>query len=586
MLAKHGARFLAKSNRRVHADGVDRALLLKQTFASEPRLDAKDLGAYYTDDAVARFLTRWAVRSGKDVVLDPSAGGGVFLIAAHQRLRDLKARSVPSVHGVEIDERTHAVTSTLLGTEFRMPPDHLKRADFFAIEPCELPAMTAVVGNPPFIRYQRFAGADRDRALRRAAAQGVDLSKLASSWAPFVVHSTAFLAPGGRLAMVLPQELGHASYARPVLTFLAKNFAHLHLVTFQRALFPHLNEDTLLLLAEGRRNPDGRLSEATLHDLAGPQALESFTPTEQSGVNLNGFLRGQHRLTEFFLSESVRSLYTHVRAIGLAQTIGKFADIGIGYVSGRNDFFHPPAEAVRQYRIPARYLRRAVLRGSALRGLEFTDDDWRQASTRGDAGHLLKLSGTAALPDAVRSYLASGETDNVHLAYKCRVRPVWYAVPHVYESDGFLTYMNGSQTRLVANAASAVAPNTLHLVRLHPQSRLGIYDLAARWLSSLTQLSVEIEGHALGGGMLKLEPKEAESVLLPCGQQAEVLRPETAQEFDIRLRSGETAKARGLADELYLHNELGLSLRECDLLHNASLALRNRRMQRKQEATP
>lgn len=569
----------------MHPESVEQALLIKQPFIGEPRSDAKSLGAYYTDEEVARFLVRWAVRSAKDIILDPSAGGGVFLIAAQQRLRDLKARSVPAVYGVEIDAGTHSGTSAQLGAEFRIPPEHLRCADFFAIAPCELPAMTAVVGNPPFIRYQRFAGSDRNRALRCAAAQGVDLSKLASSWAPFVIHSTAFLAPGGRLAMVLPQELGHASYARPLLTFLAQNFANLHLVTFQRALFPQLNEDTLLLLAEGRRPPDGRLSDATLHDLAGPLALRSFIPTAQSGVSLNGFLRGQHRLTEFFLSEPVRRLYTHLKALGLAQAIGKYADIGIGYVSGRNGFFHPSDDAVRKYGIPSRYLRRAVLRGSALRGLEFTEDDWRQASTRGDAGRLLKLAGSAPLPDAVRAYLTSGEADNVHRAYKCSVRNFWYAVPHVYVADGFLTYMNGAQTRLVANAASAVAPNTLHLVRLHPQSRLGIYDLAARWLSSLTQLSVEIEGHAMGGGMLKLEPKEAENVLIPCGQQTDILQPETAQEFDVYLRSDETARARRLADELYLRNEIGLSAHECNQLQNAALALRNRRMQRKHITT-
>jgi len=33
--------------------------------------------------------------------------------------------------------------------------------------------------------------------------------------------------------------------------------------------------------------------------------------------------------------------------------------------------------------------------------------------------------------------------------------------------------------------------------------------LAALWQTLLTRLSAEIEGHALGGGMLKIEPSEA-----------------------------------------------------------------------------
>jgi hypothetical protein len=37
---------------------------------------------------------------------------------------------------------------------------------------------------------------------------------------------------------------------------------------------------------------------------------------------------------------------------------------------------------------------------------------------------------------------------------------------------------------------------------------------AVAWQSSLTRLSTEIEGHPLGGGMLKLEPREAGQLLL------------------------------------------------------------------------
>jgi hypothetical protein len=346
-------------------------------------------------------------------------------------------------------------------------------------------------------------------------------------------------------------------------------------------LFPHLSEDTVLLLADDRRSSDGRFADATLHDLSGPEALDDFSPDQRKGTDLAGFFRGNHRLTEFFLPESVRELYARLQAIGVAQPVGRFADIGIGYVSGRNRFFHPSPDEITARRLPARYLRRAALGGGALKGLEFTEADWSEALVHGHAGNLLQLPATGALPDNVQAYLEFGRTQRVHEAYKCRVRKSWYAVPHVYVADGFLTYMNGAQTRLVANAASAVAPNTLHLVRLHRESKLGIYDLAARWLSSLTQLSAEIEGHAMGGGMLKLEPREAESVVVPCGQRAESLRPEVATEFDVRLRHREFTKARELADELYLRAELGLSAKECAALQTAALTLRNRRTLRK-----
>jgi hypothetical protein len=42
----------------------------------------KQLGAYYTPDAVARSLVRWAVAAHTDRLLDPACGDGRFL-AAH-----------------------------------------------------------------------------------------------------------------------------------------------------------------------------------------------------------------------------------------------------------------------------------------------------------------------------------------------------------------------------------------------------------------------------------------------------------------------------------------------------------------------
>jgi hypothetical protein len=42
-----------------------------------------------------------------------------------------------------------------------------------------------------------------------------------------------------------------------------------------------------------------------------------------------------------------------------------------------------------------------------------------------------------------------------------------------------------------------------------------IQKLQRAWVHPLVDLSCELEGHPLGGGMLKLEPREAASIRLP-----------------------------------------------------------------------
>ena len=63
------------------------------------------------------------------------------------------------------------------------------------------------------------------------------------------------------------------------------------------------------------------------------------------------------------------------------------------------------------------------------------------------------------------------------------------------------------------NEALCSCTNSVHSVRIVRQS--AVPDLLCSWDKPFTQLSCEIEGHPLGGGMLKLEPREAAQILIP-----------------------------------------------------------------------
>ena len=82
------------------------------------------------------------------------------------------------------------------------------------------------------------------------------MTALASSWAAFVVHAASFVAPGGRLALVLPAELLTVNYAAPVRRFLMQRFTSVRLVLFEERVFPGVMEEVVLLLAEGQGPTD------------------------------------------------------------------------------------------------------------------------------------------------------------------------------------------------------------------------------------------------------------------------------------------------------------------------------------------
>jgi adenine-specific DNA-methyltransferase len=543
---------------------------------------AKALGAFYTDSQIADFLVWWAVRSRNDTVMDPSFGGGVFLRAAATRLSQLGGNPAGQLLGSEIDPVVHREIVSKLHDEFGVKKDNLVLGDFFRLEASRLGKVDAVVGNPPFIRFHLFTGEARQRALSCAAVQGVRLSSLSSSWAPFLVHSVGMTKPGGRLAMVVPMEIAHAGYALPVLDFLGRSFGKITLLTFRRKLFPHLSEDTLLLLAENKDASPAKFVKRDFNHLGQLAEIQRGDRLPLAGTRIDGeaLQQGRERLIEYLVPKKARELYRKLKHTDHFKSLGELADVGIGYVTGANDFFHLTHDDVRTWKFPERYLRPAVRRGRALAGLRFLDSDWIQASRLGEAGYLLFIESAEALPETVRRYLKHGAALGVDKSYKCRTRSPWFRVPHVYEPDGFLSYMSGALPSLVSNDACAVAPNSLHILRLHPNSIMPCDAIAASWQTSVTRLSAEIEGHSMGGGMLKIEPSEAERVLLAAVLGSARRVAQLTWELDQLIRRGNWQEAQMRADNIILKDIIGLDGSDCSLLRCAARQLRERRSSR------
>jgi hypothetical protein len=80
--------------------------------------------------------------------------------------------------------------------------------------------------------------------------------------------------------------------------------------------------------------------------------------------------------------------------------------------------------------------------------------------------------------------------------------------------------------------------------------------------------------------MLKLEPTEAENVLVACpGHLSDKLKA-LAPDLDALLRAGAHPAAEARADDVILVQTLGLTASDCRLLRTAADTLRNRRYSR------
>ena len=542
----------------------------------------KARGAFFTPLPIAEHLTSWAINGNPAAtILDPTCGEAVFLQAAG---RELKALGCPTsdldsqLFGVDLHSDSLSEAMRLLEAENL--DAHLIASDFFAVPPpsqlgAPLPYLDAVVGNPPFVRYQEHVGESRRLSVAAALAQGVRLNGLASSWAASLVHACGFLKDEGRLAMVLPAELLTVGYAEPIREWLRRRFESVHLVMFERLQFEDALEKVVLVLAEGTGGCESfsLFHVDTAEDLANLRVYEhrNITPPKEG------------KWTDLLVPPKQRGLFRRVTAAHFVP-LSTYGSSELGIVTGANSFFTLAEETRLAYGLAEEQLVKISPPGTKhLKGLTFSRQQWAALRDAGERVWLFRPE-PGDNTNARRNYTSHGEELKINNAYKCQIRTPWWRPPIVTSPDLFFTYMSHRYPRLIANAAGTTFVNSMHGVRLRegaPSDARAALPLLC--LNSVTMLGAEIHGRSYGGGVLKMEPREAAVLPLPnfevLGKAWNELRP-LKEKLEWRLKAGQWTEVVKRVDAAVLGSAAGLDDESVAKLLEAARELRERRIGR------
>ncbi len=555
---------------------------------SRPQIDPETLdklrGGYYTPEEVVRWLTAWAVRSADDEILEPSCGDGVFLAAAAERLRELgasKARAGKQLTGIEIIPEEAAKSAARLRTVLGRPgAKSIRCGDFFEwLEDGPARRFDCAIGNPPFIRYQNFPEPSRSRAMALMGRQGLRANKLTNIWVPFVVGAISRLRPGGRLAFVIPAELLQVTYAGQLRSYLADWFSSIQIFACNDLFFERAEQEVLLLLAEGRLERPSPENRCRIELTEAPTVEDVLASAPEAALNGR---RGQRKTVrhdsekwlKYFLTAREISLMRRLRELPEVGVFADHAEVDVGVVTGRNAFFVLSREQVTEHGL-GDYAVPLVGRSSQLVGAVIKPRELRELGEAGEKVFLFFVDPqtNGALNADARKYVQRGEKDGVHKGYKCSIRDPWYTVPSVWRPDCFLFRQIYDFPRIVLNATKAVSTDTIHRVRCGTAAP---EQFAANLYTHLTAASAEIEGRSYGGGVLELEPTEAEHLLVP--RTLADAMPLT--EVDRLVRLGKLDEVLLENDRRVLRDQLGLSARDCTMLRRIWEKMRDRRRSR------
>jgi adenine-specific DNA methylase len=527
-----------------------------RAFAGKAAASADKIrGGYYTPAPIARFLAGWVAHAGPKI-LEPSCGDGRIL-------RELAALS-DQAHGVEL-----VAAEAAKAREFA-PVD---TANLFTWSGAR--GWDGIAGNPPYIRFGNWAAEQRDPALELLRREGLRPNKLTNAWVPFVVACTTLVREGGRVGLVLPAELLQVSYAAQLRDFLVTRFREITLVSFGRLVFDGVLQEVVLfcgVVGGPTAGAPAHIRTVALRDadaLADADLDRGPFPVE----SIPALLHEKEKWTGYFLDPAAALTLRTLKASDAMIPLSRVASVDVGIVTGRNSFFtYTDAQARELGLLP--HCVPLVSRSTQLSGLLY-DTDCRTGDI--GANHRTWLLNAPAQPSdpALIAHIGAGEAAGVHLGYKCSLRKPWWTTPSLWVPDLFMLRQIHRAPRLTVNAAAATSTDTVHRVRVNPGT--DPTALAAVFHNSATFAFAEIMGRSYGGGILELEPAEAEELPIPAPAHAD---SDLASDVDLLLRANEIQKALDVVDRRVLIERLGLSPDVVAQCRAAWAALRDRRTRR------
>jgi adenine-specific DNA methylase len=516
---------------------------------------------------LAEFLARWVKEISPKRVLEPSCGDGVFFGA----LAKVRGFQKATIVGFELDgeEASKAQAhSRAVGIKAYVHPqdflqwalDHSDDADT---------RFDAVVGNPPFVRYQYLPTPFQDRAERIFRELNLPFTKHTNAWVPFILASMSLLRPGGRLAMVVPAEIIHVTHAQSLRSYLGRECRRLVIIDPEELWFSDTLQGAVILLAEKRSSAAEKAEGLGMYPVKGREFLRLDPSSVFDAPQAINGKTVQGKWTRALLDLETRSLFDEIGEHDDVHRFENIAKVDVGIVTGANKFFLVPDETVRNYKLE-RWAHPMFGRSEHCPGVIYDERQHVANAGKGNPTNFLWFKEDERKVDAAaKAYIALGERESLHTRYKCRVRSPWYTVPSVYSTEIGMLKRSHDTPRLILNQIGAYTTDTAYRIRTRD---IDAKRLVGCFINPLTALSAELEGRHYGGGVLELIPSEIERLTIPLPKKAKV----DLIELDKAIRCLPTHRVLDNQGKIIL-GALGLSRAKQDCILEGWRKLRDRR---------
>ncbi|KAB3537878.1 class I SAM-dependent methyltransferase [Alkaliphilus pronyensis] len=469
-------------------------------------------GGYYTPRALADFIVKNITFKVGAKALEPSCGDGVFLDSISEHINENMLESIDAIEIIE--EEANKVKQREYGEKFNVINN-----DFLAFyHDNKESKYDLILGNPPYIRYQYLTQKQRNIQSEILISNGMKSNKLINSWVCFLVACVEMLAEGGTIGFVIPAEILQVVYAEDLRQYLSNNLSRITLLTFKELVFPDIEQEVVVLIAEKDMNIS---TEDAVISVVEYTNFEDMIQHDLSEVEYQKIEHTKEKWTHYFLTGEENKLIYQFRNHSDFTTFDKIALVNVGITTGNNKYFSVDKETVKKYELDDIVLP-LIGRSAHAHGLFFNEDDWHKNVENDTRAQLVLFPEDVAYsdyPKGYKKYIKWGEKTEQNTGYKCRIRDRWYIVPSVWTPDAFFLRRNNIYPKFVLNEINAVSTDTMHRIKF--KDNIDKRKALLSYYNSISFAFTEINGRSYGGGVLEILPREVGAVILPDLQRME-----------------------------------------------------------------
>lgn len=469
----------------------------------------KGRGQFFTPEYIAEFMAYYGFLSGAKHVLDPSAGGGIFLSKLNQTYME-------PISCLAID--TDVLCEFMSLINFSRLKNHnirFQSVDFLSFDSTE--KFELIIANPPYIRFHDIE--NRDGIISKIEKEvDIPLSRLINYYALFFLHAYKFLEEGGRLVFITPSEFLNVNYGSAVKEFFKERFNIEALILFENGSL--IFEDGLstacitILRKSSKPDSNNEVKLIKLNEWIGKEKVTDLILNQKKDFSNKSFslkiikqrnLNIKEKWMKYF-ENNIKYESSKHNLIELSE----IATVNRGIATGANEYFVLTKEDIDKWNIEAEFLKPVISKSNYCNFTNFTIEDFSNLLKERKPCYLLSIISKPT--KNLLKYIEYGESIGFHKRYLTSHRTPWYSMEKRDPALIWAGVFSREDVKFIYNEANCYNLTTFHCIYPNFSDKNMILFLLAFLNSNHCRELMKREMRFYGGGLNKLEPKDLEKI--------------------------------------------------------------------------